>query len=40
MAEYGINVLGAGPELGGAFLAAQVARWAGLVRAFGVTTAN
>lgn len=40
MAEYGINVLGTGPELGGAFLAAEVARWAGLVRAFGVTTAS
>jgi tripartite-type tricarboxylate transporter receptor subunit TctC len=40
MAEYGIAVQGAAPEAAGALLTAEVERWGGLVRAFGITTAS
>jgi tripartite-type tricarboxylate transporter receptor subunit TctC len=35
-----IAALGAGPDAAAAFLTAEVERWGGLVRAFGITTAG
>ncbi len=40
MAEYGIAVSGAAPDAADAFQTAEVERWGGLVRAFGITTAS
>jgi tripartite-type tricarboxylate transporter receptor subunit TctC len=40
LAEYAITPLAAGPEAAGSFLAADVARWGGLVRSHGITAAS
>lgn len=40
LAEHAVTPLAAAPEAAGAFLAADAARWGGLVRSYGITTAS